>query len=354
MKDYITNKFLSIFLILQIFFVGFISQKPDWIEKYYSNGIYPIISGFLRRLLGWIPISIGDLLYLLALFFFLRWILLLIRTHFAPFRQYLLCLGAHLSVIFFAFHMLWGFNYYRIPLYEQMGISSLKYTEEELITASQIHINQLNEIHQLIVRNDSIAVDVPYKRRLIFKMASKEYQQLKIDSLDLHFKRKSIKNSLLSTSLSYMGFSGYLNPFTGEAQVNKRIPISTFPFTTCHEMAHQLGYASEDEANYIGYLACTNSEDLYFQYSGELLAMQYLLYSIAQFDKDLYKEYLGKLNVGVRKNIQKNHDFWDSYHNPLEPYFKRFYDTYLKANRQKEGIQSYNGMVGYLVKNKNR
>ena len=185
-------------------------------------------------------------------------------------------------------------------------------------------------------------------------MASKEYQQLKIDSLDLHFKRKSIKNSLLSTTLSYMGFSGYLNPFTGEAQVNKRIPKSIFPFTTCHEMAHQLGYASEDEANYIGYLACTNSEDLYFRYSGELLAMQYLLYSIAQFDKDLYKEYLGKLNIGVRKNIQKNHDFWDSYHNPLEPYFKRFYDTYLKANRQKEGIQSYNGMVGYLVKNKNR
>ena len=126
MKDYIINRFLSVFLILQIFFVGFISQKPDWIEKYYSNGIYPIISGFLRRLLGWIPISIGDLLYLLVLFFFLRWIVLLIRTHFAPFRQHLYCLGAHLSVIFFAFHMLWGFNYYRIPLYEQMEIKKEK------------------------------------------------------------------------------------------------------------------------------------------------------------------------------------------------------------------------------------
>lgn len=352
MKDYITNKILSAFLILQIVFVGFISQKSEWVEKYYSNGIYPVISRFLRKLLGWIPISIGDILYLLLIFIIVRWIWLLILTHISPFREHLYRMGAFLSIVFFAFHMLWGFNYYRLPLYERMGISNLEYTQEALIATSQQHINKLNGIHQLIVQNDSVAVEIPYKRRKIYKMASVEYKDLTIDSLDFHFKRKSIKNSLLSTILSYMGFSGYLNPFTGESQVNKKIPKSIFPYTTCHEMAHQLGYASEDEANYIGYLACTNSEDIYFRYSGELLAVRYLLFNIAQYDKDLYKENYNKLHVGVRKNIQRNHDFWDSYHNPLEPFFKRFYDIYLKANRQKTGIQSYNEMVGYLVNKK--
>ncbi len=352
MNNYITNKVLSTFLILQILFVGFISRKPEWIERNYSNGIYPAISRFLRRLLGWIPISIGDILYFLLLLVFLRWVWLLIQTHMSPFKEHLYSLGAFISIVFFAFHLLWGFNYYRLPLHKRIGINSLEYTTEELIKTTQQHINKLNAIHQLIVQNDSNAIEIPYKRRKMYKMASNEYKQLYLDSINLSFKRKSIKSSLLSTPLSYMGFSGYLNPFTSESQVNKKIPKSIFPITSCHEMAHQLGYASEGEANYIGYLACKNSEDMYFRFSGELLAVQHLLYSLAQYDKDLYKENLDKLHFGVLKNIQTNRDFWDSYQNPIEPYFKRFYDAYLKANRQKDGIDSYNAMVGYLVKNK--
>lgn len=351
-NNYITNKILSTFLLLQLLFVGFISRRPEWIEKYYSNGIYPIISTFFRRLLGWIPISIGDILYLLLILIILRWIWLLIQTHMSPLIEHLYRLGAFISVIFFAFHLLWGFNYYRVPLQQNLGITSLEYTQEELIATTQQHIDKLNEIHHVLVINDSLAVEIPYKRREIYRMSSTTYKHLLIDSIDFSFKRKSIKNSLLSTPLSYMGFSGYLNPFTGESQVNKKIPKTIFPLTTCHEMAHQLGYASEGETNYIGYLACADNVDMYFRFSGELTAVQHLLYSLAQIDKEMYKTYFGKLNIGMQKNIQKNHDFWDSYQTPLEPFFKRFYDAYLKANRQEEGIQSYNEMVGYLVNSK--
>lgn len=352
MSNYITNKILSIFLILQLLFVGFISRRPDWVEKNYSNGIYPVISSFFRRLLGWIPFSIGDLLYFLLALVFLRWLWLLIQTRMAPFRQHLYSFLAFVSIIFFAFHLFWGFNYYRIPLQEKLGIVSLEYSKEELIETTQEHIAKLNSIHSVLVQNDSLAVEIPYKRREMYRMSSMTYKHLLIDSIDFSFKRKSIKNSLMSTPLTYMGFSGYLNPFTGESQVNKKIPKTIFPVTSCHEMAHQLGYASEGETNYIGYLACADNVDMYFRYSGELSAVQHLLYSLAQIDKEIYKTYFGKLNVGIQKNIQKNHDFWDSYHTPLEPYFKRFYDAYLKANRQEEGIHSYNEMVGYLVNSK--
>ena len=349
MNNYILNKFLSIFLILQLILVGIASRFPEWIEKYYSRGIYPVISGFLRRLLGWIPVSIGDILYGILLLAILRWIWLLIETHVSPFREHLYKLGAFLSVIFFIFHFFWGLNYYRLPLKDQIGIESLEYTPEQLLTTTKTHIKKLNSIHQKIVQNDSLAIEVPYKRRKMYKMASLEYKELFVDSLDFRFRKKSIKSSLLSTPLTYMGFSGYLNPFTGESQINKKIPKTGFPATTCHEMAHQLGYASESEANYIGYLACVKSDDLYFQYSGELLAVNHLLYSIAIYDKELYQETLKELNYGILKDKQVTHDFWDSYHNPLEPYFKKFYDAFLKANRQEEGIESYNAMVGYLV-----
>jgi len=350
-NNYILNKLLSIILILQILLVGLASRFPNWIEKYYAKGIYPIISGSLRRLLGWIPISIGDVFYGIFFVIIIRWIWLLIQTRMTPFREHLYKLGAFLSVIFFIFHFFWGLNYYRLPLSERLEIETIEYTPEQLLTTTKEHIKKLNAIHQKLVQDDSLAIEVPYKRRKIYKMASLEYKELFVDSVDYRFRKKSIKSSLLSTPLTYMGFSGYLNPFTGESQVNKKIPKTGFPATTCHEMAHQLGYASESEANYIGYLACVNSDDPYFQYSGELLATNHLLFALAQYDKELYQKTRKELHFGILKDKQVTHDFWDSYHNPLEPFFKKFYDVFLKANRQKEGIQSYNDMVGYLVNN---
>ncbi len=348
-KNYITNKILSFALLLQIILVGVASRQMEWVEKYYSNGIYPVISGFLRRLIGWIPVSVGDLLYGIFLLIILRWIWLLVKTRMAPFREHLYSFLASLSVLFFIFHIFWGLNYYREPLYRKLKIDSLDYTSEQLLNTTKKHINKLNTIHLAIVKNDSLAIEVPYKRRKIYKIASNTYRQFYIDSIDFNFKVKSIKSSLFSGPLSYMGFSGYLNPFTGESQVNRKIPLTDYPATTCHEMAHQLGYAPEDEANYVGYLASINNEDLYFQFSGELLAVRHLLYSLEQLDKDSYEKLSNTLNPGIKKNMQITHDFWDSYQNPFEPYFKKFYDLFLKANKQEEGIQSYNAMVGYLV-----
>ncbi len=349
MKNYILNKILSTFLILQVLFVGYISNYPEWVEKYYSNGVYLAISGFLRRSLGWIPISVGDILYGILLLFFIRWIRLLIVTRVAPFRKYLYAAGGVVSILFFFFHLLWGLNYYRVSLHKKMKINELSYTKEQLISTTEKQITKINFLHSLISQNDSTLLEIPYKRKAIYKMAREEYKTLKLDSLDFSFNVKSSKSSLYSVPMSYMGFSGYLNPFTGEAQVNKKIPKLGFPATTCHEMAHQLGYAAESEANYLGYMACINSKDLYFQYSGELMAIRYLLGALAKYDKDLYLEKRSKLRYGIDRDIQVSHDFWDSYHTPLAPVFKKIYDTYLKANRQEEGIESYTGFVGYLI-----
>ncbi len=351
MRNHIANKILSFLLILQILFIEIASKNPQWIEKYYSNGLYPVISGLLRRLLGWIPISVGDLMYGVLLLIILRWIWLLIQTRFYPFVAHLYTFIAFISVVFFFFHLFWGLNYYREPLQKKLHIERLNYTKEELVQTTQKHIDRLNKIQLAITKNDSIPVRVPYKRRKMYKMASLQYRNFYLDSIDFHFKGKSIKSSLISTPLSYMGFSGYLNPFTGESQVNKKMIQTEIPITTCHEMAHQLGFASEGEANYVGYLACTDTDDLYFQFSGELLAVRHLLWSLARTDLALYKRQRARIHRGVLKNMQITHDFWDSYKNPLEPYFKKFYDLFLKANKQTKGIQEYNEMVGYLINN---
>jgi len=119
--------------------------------------------------------------------------------------------------------------------------------------------------------------------------------------------------------------------------------------TCSHEVAHQLGMASESEANFIGFLAASFNDDLYFQYSAYLMAIRYTLFDIYRSDPDLYQEYLEKLPKGVLKNIKESDEFWRKYQNPMEPLFKYFYDNYLKYNQQKDGLESYNRMVDLLI-----
>ncbi|PID68366.1 MAG: amino acid permease [Flavobacteriia bacterium] len=349
MNNYILNRTLSIFLVIQLFLIGVVSRFPQFIESYYSRGIYPFIGGFMRRLLGWIPVSVGDVLYVLLFIAILRWLWYVYETRFSPFVEQLYRMTAFISVIVFLFHFLWGMNYYRLPLNEQMGIKSLTYDSLALQQTTHRHIDKLNAIHYALVDDDTIVPTTDYSKRAIYRIAAKQYKTFKNDSLDFKFRKHSVKKSLISKPLTYMGFTGYLNPFTGEAQVNRLIPMSSYPVTVTHEMAHQLGYASESEANYIGYLACINNPDLFFQYSGELMAVRYLIKEISLYNPALAQTYLKRLNPGIQRNIQLSKDFWDSYKTPVKPISQKVYDQYLKANSQNHGLRSYNDMVGYLV-----
>src|SRR5690606_30790577 len=111
------------------------------------------------------------------------------------------------------------------------------------------------------------------------------YDRVSSQHPEFNFTTPSINNSLYSTPLSYMGFAGYLNPFTGEAQVNSLLPKYNFATTAAHEMSHQIGYASESEANFIGYLASVSHEDAYIRYSGYSFALKYCLSTLEKFKK---------------------------------------------------------------------
>jgi len=54
------NKKLSLFLAIQLVLLKVLAYFPEFITKYYSNGIYPHISRFERFLFSKIPFSFGD------------------------------------------------------------------------------------------------------------------------------------------------------------------------------------------------------------------------------------------------------------------------------------------------------
>ncbi|MFC2109799.1 DUF3810 domain-containing protein [Bacteroidota bacterium] len=349
MNDQLLSRYLTYFLFVQILFVQITSRKPAFIEKYYSNGVYPHIAAVYRKSLGWIPFSVGDLLYAFFVFLILRFLYIVIRDEFSEIRRYLLAIGASFSILYFFFQFSWGMNYYRIPLATQLNIESTQYSDVELDSYTKNLILELNELHLKITNDSTKKIDVPYSRKEIYKLAKNGYKNVSKTHVFLDYKFPSIKHSLLSTPLTYMGFAGYLNPLTGEAQINSKLPLPTYAFTTCHEMAHQLGFAAENEANFIGYLAAIHNEDLYFQIAGKMTALKYVLSELGKRDRVLYQQHIKTINKGILINFEESRTFWNAYENPLEPYFKKSYNTYLKANRQKDGMKTYSYMVNLLL-----
>ncbi len=344
-----TYKILSLLLIAQWAFVKIIAQFPDFIEQFYSKGLYVFISSLLRILLGWIPFSVGDVFYIVIVVVILKIGYLFFKNNSYNFKITAYRFGSLISVVFFAFYFFWGLNYFRTPLNKRLNISNESYSNEELIDFTQKLISKINEVQLQITKNDSIVVLNPNSKSEIEQQVTDAYLQLAMEYPTFSYKHPSIKKSIFSLPLTYMGFAGYLNPFTNEAQVNAQIPKNTYPATLCHETAHQIGIASESEANFTGYLASIHAKNIYFNYAGYLMALQYALFEVYNYNPDTFKSLITTIHKGILKDMQQNQNFWNTYKNWSQKYFKTFYDSYLKANKQKEGIRSYNKMVLWLI-----
>lgn len=343
-----TAVILTLLLPVQILGLQILKLFPGFVEKYYSLGFYPILSKVSRTLFGWIPFSIGDVFYLLIAITAIRWLIKnFYRLRFEPFRV-LLDITATVSMVYFMFHILWGFNYYRIPLHQALDLDS-DYTYEELLITAERFIEKSNDMHRQLGYADSIKIDLPYSQEDMLKSSLNGYKNLESEYPQLALSPQSLKKSGWSLGLTIMGYSGYLNPFSGEGQVNNLIKTYKFPVVASHEQAHQIGYAAENEANFIASLSTIHNDDPYIQYAGYIFTLRYLINEVARADEDKYYELLEKINPGILKSYKEMRDFWVSYENPLEGFSKIFWDNFLKANNQSKGIMSYDYMVALVV-----
>jgi len=190
--------------------------------------------------------------------------------------------------------------------------------------------------------------------KTLFNEAVQSYKNTTIVYPFLHYEAQSVKASVFSPVMSYLGTSGYYNPFTGEAQVNTTIPEFLLPYVTCHEMAHQLGYATEDEANFAGYLSASNSFDPLFKYSTYLDLYQYANYELFFRDSVLAKKNYARLDTLVKADLHELRTFWRSHENFVERITTKLYSQYLKANRQPQGIDTYSHVTAWLIAYKNK
>lgn len=340
---------LALSIIPQIIFVKWFGAYPHLVEQYYSEGIYPSISKFLRILFGWIPFSMGDIFYTILGIAILRYIYLNRKSFRKEPKRLLQHIGITLSITYFIFHLFWGMNYYRIPIEEKFGVEKTTYSIEELEVFTKKLIAQTNTIQYALAKDTTKAVEIKLSREEIFDITVHGYRDFTKNHPTLAYQPTSLKTSLYSLPLTYMGYGGYLNPFTGEAQVNGKMPVLRFPTVSAHEVGHQIGYSSESATNFIGFLVTSKTMNSNFVYASRAHALAYTLSDLKRLDEEKFNEVWKTVNTGVKKNYEEINAFWEKYENPTEPIFKWVFNAFLKANNQEEGINSYNAVVGLLI-----
>lgn len=339
---------LPVFLLIQILLVQVLACFPEVVEAHYSNGLYPLLAVAFRTVLGGLPFSVGDLCYLLLLFLGLKWWWKNRIGFFKNWKQHLLKVLSFLSVLYFLFHLLWGLNYYRIPLHKKMQLKPT-YSFAQLERFTQKMVQQTNALQTALTQDAATKVQYDYTENEMYAKAILGYEAMPQTVKLPRYMHTSVKSSLFSYPLSYMGFGGYLNPFTNEAQVNSLKPKYTSPITICHEMAHQLGYASESECNFLGFMAAWHHKDLNFKYSASTFAVIYCLYHLELMKKGSSMRYKNQLNEGVLQNFNENKLFWQQHQTVINDFFTYFYDHFLKMNKQKDGMESYSKFVSLLL-----
>jgi hypothetical protein len=340
-----------IVIVLLVVLIKLFAIFPQAVEKYYANGLYIFISRIQRFLFGWIPVSMGDILYLVAGIYLLVKLIKFIRTVIkrkAPAGfwknglQWLLFTGLWVYALF---NILWGLNYNRMGTAHQMQLEMKPYSNEELKTVMAVLMQRLEANSDSLYQTRNRYQNNAH----LFDTAFAAYKNAGSSYAHLQYSNKSVKPSLFSYLGDYLGYTGYYNPFTGEAQVNTTVPVFVRPFTTCHEIGHQLGYAKENEANFAGYLSAKSATDPAFRYSVYFDLYGYGIRELYGKDSMAALEINKRLPISVKKDYIALRDFYLRYQNPIEPYIRKIYGQYLKANEQPSGMQSYTEVMAFLI-----
>lgn len=338
------KQFVQLFSLSGIVFLA--GLNSNFIEKYYSNGLYQVSSVIQRWISSLFPFPVGDFLYLLLVLYILRSIYLFFKKLFKkrlkkadPINIPLQLINFGL-ILYLVFKILWGLNYSRPSIARQLGISNEKYTTAELVSLGEYFIGQLNNLQT--IKKEKYNLDQ------LESKAKTSYDSLKKTNQFFNYPAPSVKAVLNSWIVTKIGIEGYYNPVSGEANVNMRLPTTALPFVTCHEIAHQLGIGREDEANLIGYLVAIHSTDKNFQYSAVYNMLRSILFEIKYKSPEDYIRLYATINPVTLNDFQIESAFWKKYNSDMYGYMDVALDSFLKLNNQQKGTDSYQDIVLWL------
>lgn len=237
-----------------------------------------------------------------------------------------------------------------------LGREDREYTLEELIAVRDMVVRRCNELSGMVERDEN--GDILYDG----DMAEEAIAQMKklgetYEGLEGFYPRP--KPMFYSDLMCQQYMQGYYFPFSMEANYNDVMYLTNKPATLCHELAHLKGFIYEDDANFIGFLACVSSEDVFFEYSGYLSVLYYLdndFYDAIGRDTERYRQEVQILPQVYEDNIFVKQTDWDRINTNawidtevVEAASESFTEASLKLNGVEDGMISYNRVVKLLL-----
>jgi len=344
--------------------LGILSTSPSTVERWFTEGFGSVGSQIVSSLTGTVPFSLAEWVEGAVI----AWLLLAPIPALAAVRRgerrgvevvragvlQLLALTGLALVVFYG---LWGLNYARPSATDRLGWAVVDLTDpsapDELEDIANALVDQVNLLYRALHDSDDIGtISEPDGSLDLEQELDRAWERVAAD-LDLHHavaKPRGPAKPLLSSPLwSYLGIAGFYFPYTGEANYNRDQPTWQRVHTIAHEKAHQRGFASEDEANFFGFLACIQSEDRFVRYGGWLFAQRKILAALHRADPQRSAAITERRLPGVQRDVDEMRAFWAGYAGPMSTVGSTVNDAYLRANRVEGGIASYSHSVRLIV-----
>jgi len=328
------------------------------------------IRGFFGMLSAIYPFSMMEIFITAAciwlIYYFVKTIMVTVRRRgkWKILGIRLLPIGVAVLYIWGMFCWLWNSGYHAPGFAEKNGFSGSGVSSQGLAEVTQYFAEKANELSQLVERDE----DGRYigNRREMFADSLGVYKNAAAEFPGLEGRLYRPKPMIYSWLMSRTGYGGVYFALTGEANINTQLPLSLMPVTVAHEHAHQLGVFAEDEASFVGILACVTSGNIVFEYSGYLGGLMHLMNALSRDDAEAWREISGSLSEEVNLDWHEYYEFWQSQKRvetgidfldnilttvtvTVSDAVDTVYDGYLKSHNQEMGLKSYGACVNLLV-----
>lgn len=331
-------------LLLAQFVLFFILSKIKFTVAFFE-GFFEYQKTLHQRLFSKIPFSAGDLLYILLGILFLFFVFKIINKKSRNCAIIKLLIG--INAFYLIYQIFLGMLYFRPSLGEKLSKEDVR--TEEVKTAAIKYLNLCKHTRMLVNENAAGIFTIQNLEVVKTEILRNQNNLPAFTSAKKGFKISSAKPSLFDAVMSYSGILGYYNPFTAEAQFNTNLPSTYIPFTLAHEYAHQLGFAREQEANFIGYLTGKSSENVDLQYSTEYYVLKSLLNSLVEKDPKFVKHIVSQYSEGMKRDRAYEISFNKKHEGYFNDLFGITNDLFLKSNQQ-DGSITYSYFVELLIR----
>lgn len=318
--------------------------------------VFRAIARFLSNILGFftgiLPIPTSELMIGGLVLGSLGWLFFALRRRDGQALLQGLCklLWVGCAAVFL-FVFLYGVHHTAPSLASQMGLEVGQYSTAQLEAFVARTVAEVNELADRLPRDEEGTCDFG-RFRPMAKQVSAEYIRLANEYAAFDRSRAGlVKRSLFGGRImSYVDLAGYYFPWAAESTVSSDVVDTHIPFNIAHETAHAIGIGPEAECNFAAWLACKDSEDLRFRYSGWLLAYIYASNALYANDYDAWHRQFSELCPEAVHDLQVLNRSLERFENTkVNELGSKANDALIKATGQADGIRSYGKVVDLML-----